>query len=122
MTEILRKKGNYCKFRRQERRLGSRLCHISVATHRVLRCSPTDCLANGTNANISSNHSHSLTVSMTDVQNAVDKTYAIQGSATHNHDVTISAANFTSLKNNTSIQVSSTSGDGHSHNITVSCA
>ena len=81
-----------------------------------------DCLANGTNTSIGTNHGHSLTVSKTDVSNGVDKTYAIGGSAGHDHNVIISAANFTTLKNNNSIQLSSTSGDGHTHNISVSCA
>jgi hypothetical protein len=36
--------------------------------------------------------------------------------------VTLSAANFSSLQNNNSITVSSTSGDGHTHSVTVSCA
>jgi hypothetical protein len=81
-----------------------------------------DCLANGTSTNIAANHGHTLTVSKADVANAVDKTYAIKGSASHNHDVTITAANFTSLKSNNSIQVSSTTDNGHTHNVTVSCA
>jgi hypothetical protein len=83
----------------------------------------TDCLANGTNANINSNHGHTLTVSKDDVASGVEKTYAIQGSASHDHSVTLTAANFTSLKNNNSIHVDSTSGgDGHMHGVTVSCA
>ncbi len=82
----------------------------------------TDCLANGTNANISANHGHTLTVSKDDVSSGTEKTYAIQGSASHDHSVTITTANFTALKNNNSIQVDSTSGDGHMHGVTVSCA
>lgn len=82
----------------------------------------TDCLANGTNANISANHGHTLIVSKEDVSSGTEKTYAIQGSASHDHSVTITAANFTSLKNNNSVQVDSTSGDGHMHAVTVSCA
>ena len=83
---------------------------------------PKDCLANGTTSSIGSNHGHSLTVSKTDVENGVEKTYNILGSASHSHDVTISAANFSSLKNASSIQVSSTSGSGHTHSVSVSCA
>ena len=83
---------------------------------------PKDCLANGTTSSIGSNHGHSLTVSKTDVENGVEKTYNILGSASHSHDVTISTANFSSLKNASSIQVSSTSGSGHTHSVSVSCA
>ena len=81
-----------------------------------------DCLANGTNTSISDNHGHSLTVSKTDVANGTEKTYAISGSAGHDHNVTITVAEFTTLKNNNSIQVASTSGSGHNHDVTVSCA
>ena len=81
-----------------------------------------DCLANGTNSIISSNHGHSIVVSKTDVENGVEKSYAIQSGASHNHDVIITAANFASLKNKTSIEVTSTSADAHSHSVSVSCA
>jgi len=81
-----------------------------------------DCLANGTSSSIGANHGHTLTVSKTDVENGIEKTYPIQGSASHNHNVTVSAANFTSLKSNNSIQFVSTSNSGHTHNVTVSCA
>ena len=84
---------------------------------------PKDCLANGTTASISSNHGHSITVSKTDVDNGVQKTYSIQGSSSHAHEVTITPSQFSSLKSNqSSIQVVSTSGGGHTHSITVSCA
>ncbi len=81
-----------------------------------------DCLANGTTSAIGGNHGHSLAVSKADVAAATEKTYSIQGSSGHNHNVTISAAQFTSLQSNTSISVNSTSNDGHSHSIAVSCA
>ncbi|MCB0494521.1 MAG: hypothetical protein KDC79_00170 [Cyclobacteriaceae bacterium] len=82
-----------------------------------------DCLANGTNTSIGSNHGHTLTVSKDDVNAAVEKTYSIKGSSAHDHSVTISSAQFASLKNdNNSITVSSTSSSGHSHSVTVTCA
>jgi hypothetical protein len=81
-----------------------------------------NCLANGTSANIGTNHGHTLTVSKTDVENAAEKSYAIQGTASHNHEVIITAANFSALRNNQSIQVISTSSDGHTHSVSVSCA
>ena len=82
---------------------------------------PKDCLANGTSVSISANHGHSITVSKTDVDNAVEKTYSIQGSSTHNHSVTITVDQFNSLKSNQSIQIDSATGGGHTHTITVSC-
>jgi len=81
-----------------------------------------NCLANGTKSTIAANHGHSLTVSTADVQAGAQKIYSIQGSSGHNHEVTITAANFNSLKSNSSITVDSTSGDGHTHSVSVSCA
>lgn len=82
----------------------------------------SDCLANGTNTAIGANHGHTLSVSKADVEAGVQKTYSIQGSSPHNHEVTLSASHFSSLKSNQQITVSSTSADAHSHSITVSCA
>lgn len=81
-----------------------------------------NCIDNGTASTIGANHGHTLTVSKSDVGAAAEKTYSIQGSSTHDHVVTITAANFTSLMNNSAISVTSTSGSGHTHNVTVSCA
>lgn len=81
-----------------------------------------DCLANGTNSNIGANHGHSISVPIADINAGVDKTYDITGSGGHPHSVTVSAVNFNMLKNNQSISVGSTLGDGHTHNVTISCA
>lgn len=88
----------------------------------ITNSGPKDCLANGTSANISSNHGHSLNVSKEDVEAGIQKSYSIEGGAGHDHQVTITSSHFSSLKNNQSIQADSTSGGGHSHSITVSCA
>jgi len=71
---------------------------LAVLAYALLSCSsssddsnsgPTasirDCLANGTNSNISSNHGHSITVSSADVNAGVEKTYNITGSSGHSH-------------------------------------
>lgn len=81
-----------------------------------------NCIANGTNTAISANHEHNLTVSVADVKAGNEKSYSIQGSSGHNHLVTISASQFTSLQDNNAIVINSTSGDGHTHSVTVSCA
>jgi len=81
-----------------------------------------DCLTYGTNVNIAGNHGHSLTVSVADINAGVDKTYNIEGSATHPHQVTVTAANFNSLKSNSSILITSSVNSDHSHSVTVSCA
>ena len=81
-----------------------------------------DCLANGTISVISNNHGHILTVPKTDVIAADWKSYSFTGNADHSHSVMVSSANFTTLKSNQQISVNSTSGDGHTHNATISCA
>ena len=81
-----------------------------------------DCEANGTTSSIGSNHGHTLQVSAADVQAGTEKEYSIQGGSGHNHLVTVTAANFTSLKNNQQIQIGSSSGGGHTHSVTISCA
>ena len=82
------------------------------------------CTTNGTTATIGSNHGHVLTVSAADVSAGVDKTYDITGTSAHAHMVTVTAANFTTLKNNPngSVMLTSTSGGGHTHSVTIVCA
>lgn len=88
--------------------------------------SMANCLENGTIESISANHGHSLSVPKEDVQAAVEKTYTLtEGSGTfeqHIHQVTISASQFETLKSNQQITATSTSDEGHTHNVTVSCA
>ncbi len=85
--------------------------------------SATDCLANGANATtITSNHGHSLSVSRADIDAGVAKTYSIQGTSGHDHNITLTAANFNTLKSAKTIQVESTSGGSHRHDVTVTCA
>jgi hypothetical protein len=81
-----------------------------------------DCLANGTQSSIGGNHGHTLQVSVVDVQSGSEKQYSIQGSSGHSHNITVSSANFASLKGNQQIQVTSSTGDSHTHSVTISCA
>lgn len=82
---------------------------------------PKSCLDNGTSISITDNHGHSLTVTKEEVEAGVEKTYAIKGGASHDHEVIITSSNFSSLKTNQSIEVNSMGGS-HTHTITVSCA
>lgn len=84
----------------------------------------TDCIENGTDTDISANHGHTLTVSKEDVSAGIEKSYTLSEASTdqHIHTVTLTASQFTSLKNNNSITATSTSNGGHTHNVTVSCA
>lgn len=81
-----------------------------------------DCLADGTQASISSNHGHIIAVSAADVEAGVAKTYDISGSAGHMHEVTVTADHFAQLQGNTSITVQSTSSGDHTHAVTINCA
>ncbi len=83
-----------------------------------------DCLANGTNSSIGANHGHSISVPIADINAGVDKSYNISGTAGHAHSVAVTAANFDALRNNQSVEITSSSdtGDGHLHNVTIFCA
>lgn len=70
---------------------------------------------------ISANHGHSLNVPLSDVNGSVSKTYSIAGSASHDHKVTITAAQFAQLAAGASLQVSSTTDAFHAHDVTVTC-
>jgi len=83
----------------------------------------TDCSTNGMSAStIAGNHGHSLVVTSADVAAGTSKTYNISGSSGHSHSVTISEAQFTALQNSEEIVVNSSSGNSHTHAITVRCA
>ena len=83
-----------------------------------------NCAMNGTTATIGSNHSHTITVTASDINAGVNKTYSIQGGADHDHMVTITAAQFATLQSNAngSVMVVSTSVNAHTHDITILCA
>jgi hypothetical protein len=83
-----------------------------------------NCATNGTSATISSNHGHTITVTASDINGGQDKTYNIQGTSDHDHMVTVTAANFSTLQSNAngSVMVTSTSGGGHTHSVTILCA
>ncbi len=110
---------------------------IALPAYSVLSCSSSsddsgsnnsgggtaNCLQNGARASsISGNHGHSLTVSKADVTAGAEKTYSINGSSGHAHSITVSVANFSTLKNNQQVIISSTSGNNHTHSVTISCA
>jgi hypothetical protein len=82
------------------------------------------CTTNGTTVSIASNHGHVLMVSAADVAAGQAKTYDITGTSDHAHMVTVTAANFASLHSNPSgsVQATSTSGGGHTHQVTIVCA
>ena len=72
-------------------------------------------------AAIGTNHGHTIIISLTDVTAGVEKTYDITGTGGHAHSVTVSAAQFTQIKNGTTLMVNSTSGAAHVHAVTFMC-
>ncbi len=71
---------------------------------------------------ITANHGHSLAVPQADVDAAAEKTYSIQGDSPHDHEITLTAADFTLLAGGGSVTIVSTSDGTHTHDVTVSCA
>ena len=79
--------------------------------------------ASGCSETISANHDHALTIAAADLDSPTPKSYDIMGAAPHSHQVTFSTAQLQQLKAGTAVTVTSTafSGDGHTHNVTVTC-
>jgi len=72
-------------------------------------------------AAIGTNHGHTITVSLADVNASADKTYDITGSGGHAHSLTVTAAQFLQIKGGTTLMITSTSGASHTHSVTVMC-
>ena len=70
---------------------------------------------------ISANHGHSLVVSAADVTAGAAKTYSIAGMASHDHTITITAAQFAMLGAGRAVTATSTTTGGHTHTVTVTC-
>lgn len=74
-----------------------------------------------TSVAIGSNHGHEMTVEAADLDSTSPKMYAIQGEADHPHTVTITPAQFATLKSDGTLMVTSTTNSGHPHSIRVRC-
>jgi hypothetical protein len=77
----------------------------------------------GCEPDIQFNHSHVLEIAIADLDSTADKTYDIMGGSPHGHSVTITGAQFATLKGGGSVMVTSTDGgaDMHSHRVTINC-
>lgn len=71
---------------------------------------------------ISSNHGHSVTIPSADVMAGTSRTYSIQGTADHDHMITVSASQFTQIRSGMTVGVGSTTGGGHDHQVMIRCA
>jgi hypothetical protein len=71
---------------------------------------------------IGANHGHDLVIPAADLASLVDKVYNIQGTAIHNHTVTLTVADFIALKAGASFSAISTTTLAHEHAVSVTCA
>ena len=81
--------------------------------------SPQSCGAG--DAAISGNHGHQVTIPLADLDSTVDKTYDIQGTASHDHQITLTVAQLQMLKAGQTVTVGSTTTLSHAHNVTTGC-
>jgi hypothetical protein len=70
---------------------------------------------------IAANHGHVLTIALADLDSATDITYNIQGSADHNHTVTLTVAQLRTLKTGASVSTVSSTTLSHQHDIVITC-
>ena len=77
--------------------------------------------AKSCSSDITSNHGHTLSVSAADISAGQDKTYNIKGGSPHDHQVTVTAAHFSTLSGGGSVSVTSSTDAGHSHPVTITC-
>jgi hypothetical protein len=97
--------------------------HSHDVTVKCIAAAPPPACSNGATAqSISLNHGHLLTIPKADAVAGVQKVYSIKGTSAHTHNVTITAANFVSLKNRQVVTVTATAGAGHTHVVKVICA
>ncbi len=80
------------------------------------------CQGGATADSITLNHGHSLSVPKGDVDAGVARTYSIQGTSTHPHDVTLTEADFAKLRAGQTVRVTSSVVFGHAHDVEVVCA
>jgi len=81
------------------------------------------CIQNGALGLVTENHGHSLTIPKEDVIAAKDKTYNIQGFADHDHTLTLTSGDFSTLKNTTrGADIYSSTENEHRHSVFISCA
>ena len=83
------------------------------------------CGASG--ASIVGNHNHVLVIPTADLDSTVSKSYGMMGTATHDHQITFTAAQLLTLKMGGSVTVVSgpalaPATDGHTHSVTALCA
>lgn len=79
----------------------------------------TSCSSNDTA--ISGNHGHFVTIAVADLSSATPKLYHIEGTAGHDHTITLSVDQLQRLKSGASVTVTSSDNLGHNHQVTITC-
>ena len=69
---------------------------------------------------IKGNHGHAASIPAAHLAGNADQMYSIKGGSPHDHTITITAANFATLRSGGTINVKSTSS-GHTHDCTIKC-
>lgn len=75
----------------------------------------------GADADIATNHGHSLFVPIADLEAGVEVTYDITGTSAHPHMVTLTPDQLTMILEGMSVVVQSTEDNAHTHEVTISC-
>ncbi len=70
---------------------------------------------------ITKNHDHALDLPVADLDSTDPKDYDITGTSDHPHTITLTPADFATLKSGGSVTVTSTNDDNHTHNVTIAC-
>jgi len=70
------------------------------------------------------NHGHAIDIPEEDLDSLTDKSYSVQGTASHDHPFTLTAAQLARLKAGQPIAVVTTgpASDGHTHDVSGTCA
>lgn len=76
---------------------------------------------NCTGLTFSANHGHILTIPAADMTSTVTKTYSVQGTGGHDHQVTLSPGQIAQLRAGGAISVSTTFDAGHAHMMSGGC-
>lgn len=71
---------------------------------------------------ISGNHGHQVSLTATDLAGTSEKTFSIMGTSSHDHLITLTAAQLATLSGGGSVQVTSTEDAFHLHEVTVTCS
>ena len=69
---------------------------------------------------IEGNHGHMVTIPIADVNAGAAMTYTLTGGG-HDHSLAITANQFTQIKNGQTLNITSGTGNGHTHMVTIMC-